>query len=132
MLRKTDDDKSSAYETKLKVYFYRLVGKELYVYKKENSDKHKGMHNLAGVFLKNVREEEKFDTTTLYSFKLIFPQGKERQYYFTSKTQKEEWMKVIKEATGSADVFDYYDIVDETLGTGISGSVHTGYHKETG
>ena len=81
MLRKTDDDKSSAYETKLKVYFYRLVGKELYVYKKEGSEKHKVMHNLAGVFLKDVREE-KFEYRTLYTFKLIFPHNRVKQYYF--------------------------------------------------
>ena len=78
MLRKTNNDSSSAYETKLKVYFYRLVGKELYIYKKENSERHKGMHNLTGVFVRDVVEGEKFDTTSLYSFKLVFPQNKVR------------------------------------------------------
>ena len=38
---------------------------------------------------------------------------------------------MIKETTGNADVFDYYDI-NEPIGKGISGSVHAGIHKKTG
>ena len=70
MFRMTDNESGSK---NLKVYYYRLVGKELYVYKKENSHNHNGMHNLAGVFLRDVTEEEKFDKKPLYSFKLIYP-----------------------------------------------------------
>jgi len=61
------DDKNSAQiegemirkatETKLKKYWYCLLGKELYVYKNKNEDKHKGMHNLIGVFIKDEPEE---------------------------------------------------------------------------
>ena len=50
----TADDKNSvqiegemirkATETKLKKYWYCLLGKELYVYKNRQEDKHKGMH----------------------------------------------------------------------------------------
>ena len=78
MYRKTIEGAGSKQETNLKVYFYRLVGKELYVYKKETSHNHKGMHNLAGVFLRDVAEEEKFEKKPLYSIKLIFPQNKDR------------------------------------------------------
>ena len=46
-----------ATETKLKKYWYCLLGKELYVYKNKNEDKHKGMHNLIGVFIKDEQEE---------------------------------------------------------------------------
>jgi hypothetical protein len=46
-----------ATETKLKKYWYCLLGKELYVYKNKHEDKHKGMHNLIGVFIKDEPEE---------------------------------------------------------------------------
>ena len=62
-----NDDKNSqqiegemirkATETKLKKYWYCLLGKELYVYKNKTEEKHKGMHNLIGVFLKDEPEE---------------------------------------------------------------------------
>jgi hypothetical protein len=42
-----------ANETKLKKYWYCLLGKELYVYKNKKEEKHKGMHNLVGVFIKD-------------------------------------------------------------------------------
>jgi len=46
-----------ATETKLKKYWYCLLGKELYVYKNKQEEKHKGMHNLVGVFIKDEPEE---------------------------------------------------------------------------
>ena len=46
-----------ATETKLKKYWYCLLGKELYVYKNKTEDKHKGMHNLIGVFISDEPEE---------------------------------------------------------------------------
>ena len=45
MLRKLTD-------VKLKKYYYVLLGKELYIYKKKEDTKHKSMQNLVGVFLK--------------------------------------------------------------------------------
>lgn len=42
-----------ANENKFKTYWYCLLGKELYVYKNKNEEKHKGMHNLIGVFIKD-------------------------------------------------------------------------------
>ena len=67
MFRKTEEDPSSTKDVRLKAYFYRLVGKELYAYKKENSDKHRVMHNLVGVFVKDVADEM-FDSKPLFSF----------------------------------------------------------------
>jgi hypothetical protein len=70
-----------ATETKLKKYWYTLLGKELYVYKNKSDDKHKGMHNLIGVFIKDEPEEKLDNQTFLYPFKLIFPPNKARIYY---------------------------------------------------
>jgi len=65
-----------ATETKLKRYWYCLLGKELYVYKNKQEEKHKSMHSLIGCFLKDEPEEQLGNTTVLYPFKLIFPQNK--------------------------------------------------------
>jgi hypothetical protein len=56
MIRKTQESKSIT-ETKLKRYWYCLLGKELYVYKKNSDEKHKSMHSLVGVFIKDETEE---------------------------------------------------------------------------
>lgn len=120
-----------ATETKLKKYWYCLLGKELYVYKKKDDEKHRGMHNLNGVFIKDDMEEFLDSTTVLYPFTLIFPGNNPRTYYLLKKEDKEKWMAVIKQAIGYSNMFDYYD-VQETLGKGKFGLVKTAYHKKTG
>lgn len=99
-----------ATETKLKRYWYCLLGKELYVYKNKKEEKHKSMHSLVGVFIKDEVEEQLDSTTVLYPFKLVFPGNKARSYYLTSKEDKEKWVSVIKNVIGYANMFDYYDI----------------------
>ena len=46
-----------ATETKLKKYWYCLLGKELYVYKNRREERHKSMHSLVSVFIKDEAEE---------------------------------------------------------------------------
>ena len=41
-------------------------------------------------------------------------------------------MVALKQAIGYADVNDYYDILDKTLGKGTFGCLHAGIHKRTG
>ena len=74
-------------EEKLKNYYYVLRGKELYVYRKKDDEKHKSMQNLQGVFLKQeqVLEEYLDENTVIHPFTLIFPGNKERTYYITDK-----------------------------------------------
>lgn len=120
-----------ATETKLKKYWYCLLGKELYVYKNKREEKHKSMHSLVGVFIKDETEEQLDSTTVLYPFKLIFPPNKARSYYFSDKAEKERWMTAIKKVIGYSNVFDFYDI-KETLGKGKFGLVKSAIHKKTG
>lgn len=119
-----------ATETKLKTYWYCLLGKELYVYKSKTEEKHKGMHNLIGVFLQD-EVDEVFEGKTLYPFKLMFPPNKSRTYYLESKEEKEKWMKAIKKVIGYSNLYDYYDVT-ESLGKGKFGLVKSGIHKNTG
>ena len=60
-------------EGKLKRYWFCLLGKELYCYRKKDDEKHKGMHSLVGVHIKNEPSESLDNKATLYPFKLIFP-----------------------------------------------------------
>jgi len=120
-----------ATETKLKKYWYCLLGKELYVYKNKQEEKHKGMHNLVGVFIKDEPEEHLDSTTVLYPFSLIFPGNKPRVYYLLDKEAKNKWIEAIKKVIGYSNLFDYYE-VKETLGKGKFGLVKTAVHKKTG
>ena len=116
--------------TKLKRYWYCLLGKELYVYKNKREEKHKSMHCLVGVFIKDEAEEQLDSTTVLHPFKLIFPPNKARLYYLTSREEKERWVTAIKKVIGYSNVFDYYDI-KHTLGKGKFGLVKSAIHKKS-
>ena len=50
------EEKQAETVTKCKRYWYVLLGKELYVYKKKSVNKHKGMHSLVGVFIRDEGE----------------------------------------------------------------------------
>lgn len=120
-----------ATETKLKKYWYCLLGKELYVYKNRQEDKHKGMHNLVGVFIKDEPEEHLDDQTVLFPFTLIFPPSKARTYYLQTLDEKLRWIKAIKKVIGYSSLTDFYDI-KEPLGKGKFGLVKSAIHKKTG
>jgi serine/threonine protein kinase len=117
-------------EGKLKKYWFNLLDKELYFYKNKDDERHKGMHSLVGVFIKDELEEFLDKKTVLYPFKLIFP-NKARIYYLLSKTEKDKWMNAIKKAIGYSNLFDFYEL-QENLGKGKFGLVRAATHKKTG
>ena len=120
-----------ATESKFKKYWYCLLGKELYVYKNKREEKHKSMHSLVGVFIKDEPEEQLDATTVMYPFRLVFPPNKARSYYLDSQEAKEKWVTAIKKVIGYSNMFDFYDI-KETLGKGKFGLVKSAIHKKTG
>lgn len=120
-----------ASESKLKKYWYCLLGKELYVYKNKAEEKHKGMHNLIGVFINDDPEEHLDEQTTLYPFSLIFPGNKPRTYYLLNKEDKKRWMDVIKKVIGYTNLQDFYEF-KKTIGKGKFGLVKSAIHKKTG
>jgi hypothetical protein len=97
-----------ASESKLKKYWFSLLGKELYFYKHKNDEKHKGMLSLVGVYIKDEMEEVLDKKTVLHPFKLIFP-SKTRVYYLLKKQDKVQWMNAIKKAIGYANLTDFYE-----------------------
>ncbi len=124
MLRKAN-------ETRLKKYWYCLLGKELYVYKNKTDEKHKSMHSLAGIFIKDDLEEFMDSKTVVYPFSLIFPANKIRTFYLPNKEEKRMWMDAIKKVIGYSNLFDFYTI-KETLGKGKFGLVKSAIHHKTG
>ena len=120
-------------EGKLKKYWFCLLGKELYCYRKKDEEKHKGMHNMVGVFIREEPEEklENKANTIIYPFKLIFPPNKARSYYLLSKEERDKWVDVIKKAIGYSNVDDFYELKGD-LGKGKFGQVRLAVHKKTG
>ena len=53
--------------------WFSLLDKELYFFKKKEDERHKGMFNLIGTFIKDEMEEIFDKRTVLHPFKLIFP-----------------------------------------------------------
>lgn len=117
-------------EGKLKRYWFCLLGKELYCYRKQDEDKHKGMHSLIGVYVLEEEEEKLENGVTLYPFKLIFPNNKARTYYLLNVQERNQWVKVIKEAIGFRDIEEFYEI-GEDVGKGKFGQVKKAVHKKT-
>lgn len=114
---------------KLKKLHFKLLNKDLYYYKSEEGDVHKGMHNLTGTF---IEEGEKcnLEGMDLYSFNVIYPK-KSRTYYCESKEEYEIWISKIKRVVGFENLQDKYE-VRQKLGKGKFGLVRLGVDKKTG
>ena len=114
-------------DDKIKQIYFKLIYKDLYYYKTKEEKKHKGMHNLSGVYLKEdepiIMEGRKF-----YSFIIIFP-TKERKYYVLDEKEYKNWLIAIRKAVGYSNLNDIYEIKD-VLGKGKFGLVRLGIHKE--
>lgn len=88
-------------EGKLKRYWYCLLGKELYCYKRKEDERHKDMHSLVGIFVKSEKEEQlEGSNTFIYPFKMIFPNNKVRVFYCRNRDDRSKWVQNIKAAVG--------------------------------
>ena len=67
----------------MKEVYFRLVGKDLYYYKNKEDTKHKGIHNLSGVFVKEG-EDMIINGKKFYTIAIVFQQ-KEKLYYFDNE-----------------------------------------------
>ena len=114
-------------DEKIKQIYFKLIYKDLYYYKTKEEKKHKGMHNLSGVYLKED-EPMIFEGKKFYSFIIIFP-SKERKYYVIDEKEYKNWLISIRKAVGYSNLSDIYEI-KEVLGKGKFGLVRLGIHKE--
>jgi Ca2+-binding EF-hand superfamily protein len=114
---------------KLKKRYFKLIHKDLYNYRNKGDATHKGLHNLAGVFI-HEGQPLQFNEYYFYSFTMIFC-NKTRVYYSDNEKEYREWIENIKLATGYSNLTDFYE-VREKLGNGKFGLVRLGLHKATG
>ena len=116
-------------DNKMKKIYFRLICKDLYFYKSKDTKKHKGMHNLSGVYIKDegiVTINDK----KLYCFNIIFP-SKERKYYLQNELEYIKWVESIRKVVHYSNINNIYEI-KKTVGKGKFGQVKLGIHKESG
>ena len=113
---------------KMRELWFKLIYKDLYYYKNKNEKAHRGMHNLSGLFLRPEGIKE-IKGKNYYSFTII-SSSKNRVYYCDNETDYNNWIDVLKKATGYTNLLDIYDI-KQKLGKGKFGLVKLGINKQT-
>ena len=113
---------------KMRELWYKLIYKDLYYYKNQDEKYHRGMHNLSGLFLK-TEGIKLINGKKYYNFTLISP-IKNREYYCDNEQDYNDWVSVLKKATGYTNLLDIYDI-KQKLGKGKFGLVKLGINKQT-
>ena len=113
----------------MKKIYFRLICKDLYFYKSKDDKKHKGMHNLSGVYIKDEGTVD-INGKKLYCFNIIFP-SKERKYYLQDESEYLKWVESIRKVVHYSNINDLYEIKG-TIGKGKFGQVRLGIHKESG
>ena len=116
-------------DNKMKKIYFRLICKDLYYYKSKEIKKHKGMHNLSGVYIKDEGAVT-INNRKLYCFNIIFP-TKERKYYLQDESEYIKWVEAIRKVVNYSNISELYEIKGN-LGKGKFGQVKLGIHKESG
>jgi serine/threonine protein kinase len=111
------------------------MGNEIYIQKTKDDECHEFMHILKGTFIMKKESvttvlDSQEDETTLYPIKIGLSYLKSRVVYFTSENKMEIWFKVLQEASGNADITDYYEF-KENLGKGQFGHVKRAVNLKT-
>ena len=114
---------------KMRELYFKLVHKDLYFFKNKGDSKHKGMHNLSGLFLQKERSVI-YEGVNYYSFSVVYP-TKTRIYYCKNEKEYNEWFEKLKIATGYTNLLDIYEVKNK-LGSGKFGLVKLGIDKKTG
>ena len=119
--------KFSQAQKKMKKTYFKLIGKDLYYYKKKEEDKHRGMHNLSGVFIKKGEDLE-FEGKKYMCITILYKN--EKSYYFDNEEDFKIWFDKLNQAVQSKSLFDKYE-VKQKIGKGKFGLVKAGINKET-
>ena len=119
--------KYSQTQKKMKKTYFKLIGKDLYYYKKKEEKNHRGMHNLSGVFIKRGDDFE-FEGKKYFSIVILYQN--EKSYYFDNEEEFNTWFEKLNMAIQSKSLFDKYE-VKQKIGKGKFGLVKCGINKET-
>ena len=116
-------------ENKVKKIYFKLICKDLYYYKSKTNKRHKGIHNLSGVFIQS-NGLVKLGDKQFYCFTIIFP-TKPRKYYLTNESEYYNWVNTIRKIVGYSNLSEIYEI-RQVLGKGKFGLVKLGIHRGSG
>ena len=111
----------------MKKTYFKLIGKDLYYYKKKGEEKHRGMHNLSGVFIKKG-EDLQFDGKKYKTITILYKN--EKSYYFDNEEDFNIWFEKLNLAIQNKNLFDKYE-VKQKIGKGKFGLIKSGINKET-
>lgn len=114
--------------SKLKKVFFKLVNKDLFYFKSDKDEMHKGLHNLSGVFLKEepIKEINNFN---FYCFSIQYPK-KKCYYYLLEEIEYKTWIEKLKIVTAYINLDDMYEMKQE-LGSGKFGLIKLAINKQT-
>ena len=119
--------KYSPSQKKMKKTYFKLIGKDLYYYKKKEEKNHRGMHNLSGVFIKRGEDFE-FEGKKYFSIIILYQN--EKSYFFDNEQDFNNWFEKLNLAIQNKSLFDKYE-VKQKIGKGKFGLVKFGINKET-
>ena len=119
--------KYSQTQKKMKKTYFKLIGKDLYYYKKKEDKNHRGMHNLSGVFIKKGEDFE-YEGKKYLSIVILYKS--EKSYYFDNEEDFNIWFQKLNAAIQNKSLFDKYE-VKQKIGKGKFGLVKCGINKET-
>ena len=119
--------KYSQTQKKMKKTYFKLIGKDLYYYKKKEEKNHRGMHNLSGVFIKKGEDFE-YEGKKYLSIVILYKS--EKSYYFDNEEDFNVWFQKLNAAIQNKSLFDKYE-VKQKIGKGKFGLVKCGINKET-
>ena len=119
--------KYSQTQKKMKKTYFKLIGKDLYYYKKKEEKNHRGMHNLSGVFIK---KGEYFEYEGKKYLSIVILYKSEKSYYFDNEEDFNIWFQKLNAAIQNKSLFDKYE-VKQKIGKGKFGLVKCGINKET-
>ena len=114
---------------KVKKIYFKLICKDLYYYKSKNNKRHKGIHNLSGVFIQD-NGLVKLGDKKFFCFTIIFP-TKPRKYYLSNEMEYHLWVNTIRRIVGYSNLNEIYEI-KQALGKGKFGLVKLGVHRGSG
>jgi hypothetical protein len=109
-----DDDEVLKYEgylyklveNKMRKLWFKLVHRDLYFYKDQKDQSHRGMHNLSGLFVQ-VEQAKIFEDKKYYAFSVVYP-AKTRIYFCDDEKQFKSLISNLRKATGYTNLLDIY------------------------
>jgi len=99
--------KYSQSQKKMKKTYFKLIGKDLYYYKKKEEKNPRGMHNLSGVFIKRGDDFE-FEGKKYLSIVILYQN--EKSYFFDNEKDFNIWFEKLNSAIQAKSLFDKYEV----------------------